>query len=221
MDGPSYVAPPRDAQRAAVDKSYLDMLGQAQQLKGSLFDTPKDKAMRESYEMAEAGPQAGVLVPANLAKGFSPAELTAQRLWGKYWPKMLEAFKNDKRPGGQYILDLMHRMGEKGSTEAGFVDPATKGLTGPIRVSLNPKKFGMETGPHEADHAFAFRRNQQFGKGNQQSRGGFDVLDPEIKELYTKLGGGDPFHGATYYRADEAARRLGLVPGRGASLRNE
>lgn len=51
----------RDMQRAAVDKTFLDMLGQAQQLKGSVFDDPKSAAMRDAYEMAEAGPQAGVV----------------------------------------------------------------------------------------------------------------------------------------------------------------
>jgi hypothetical protein len=218
--GPAYAKPPRDTQRDAIDKTFRDLVENAHAIKGSVFDTPTDAAFRDVSDPTRF--TAGVLVPKfGAAKGFSPAEQRAQRMWGKYWPKLLEAFKNDKRPGGEYILDLLNKPMVKGETEAAYKGIAEKGLTEPIRVSLNPKTFGMETGPHEADHAFAIRRNQQWGKGNQQNLGGFKDLDPEIRELYTQIGGGDPFHGATYYRADEAAKRLGLVPGRGASLRGE
>ena len=230
MDGPAYTKPPRDVQRGLVDNAFKQVLqdrrpmvqqmDEAQQLKGSLFDTPAHAALRQESGADPSGGMKGILVPKGGAgKGFSPVELEAQRLWGKYWPKILEAFKNDQRPGGKYILDLVNRAELKGETIATFRDRVTPGLITPIQVRLNPKTMGMETGPHEASHAFAYRRNPVYGGGNLPGTGGMEVIDPAVQDLYHMIGG-NPAHAATYFRADEAAKRMGLVPTRGASLKD-
>lgn len=225
MADPAYTRPPRDMQRAAVGKTFEDLMRDAQSVRGSVFDTPTDKVLREAQEGAmtggpmSAGSMAGIIVPRVPKMGFTPAEEAAQALWGKHWPKLLEAFKNDTRAGGKYILDFINKPNVKGETIAPLKNKTDVGLTGPIHVRINPKIAGPETYPHEASHAFAFRRNQRYGGGNLPGTGGMEVLDPEVQLFYEMMGGDLP-HAATYYRADEAAKRTGRVKTSGASLKD-
>jgi len=219
--GPAFTQVPRDMQRRTVDSTMRDMISklgtpaltdQAQAFKGSVFDTPEYAALRQS--MVGGGPiGAGILRPVNGAV-FSATEKAAQRLLP---PKLLDALKNDTRPGGEYTLDTAAKFGrgEKGYTEYAK-NTKTGEQWGPINIRLNPKKAGFETGIHEANHAFNYRRS---GEGTTANTGGFDVLPGPVKEGYLLLAGGDAQHAALYYRADQAARRLGLAPHDYSSLR--
>ena len=213
--GPAYTKAPRDVQRSWVNAAFSDMVRKpetafttARALEGSVFDTPDYASVRG---LSSGDVPAGVIVPRNIVRGFTKPELAAQALWQRMNPKLFNAFKNDARPGGEYMLDLTQSAGQKGYT----MRPKQPGS--PIAVRINPKLAGPETYPHEADHAFAFRR-QPRGPGSPMKTGGFNVLEPEVREAYMHMAGGDPFHAATYYRADEAAKRTGRSATSGRSL---
>ncbi len=214
--GPAFAQMPRDMQRSTVGATYDDMLRQlgkgtvaetAQGLKGSVMDTPEYAAIRQA--LTGGGPiGAGILRPVNGAV-FSATENAAQRLLPK---KLLDALKNDKRPGGEYTLDTVadFHPGERGYTEYA-TNSRTGQQHGPIDIRLNPKmvKGHPETGIHEANHAFSYRRS---GEGSPANTGGFDVLPDVVKEGYLHLAEQDLRHAGVYTRADAAAHRLGLAP---------
>jgi hypothetical protein len=220
--GPAHAAMPRDMQRAAVDATFRNMA--VPKISRGPSKQFVSQALSEGYNALDTvlngRPEVrdnvafSIVTPRNPVRGFSKAELAAQELWKRWNPKLFRALETDTRPGGVYRLDLTNAANQKGYT----MRPKEAG--GPIDIRINPLTAGPETFPHEAQHAFAFRR-QPRGPGSPLNMGGMNVLPQEVQQEYMRYGGGDPFHAAVYYRADEAAKRTGRASTRGRSLLEE
>jgi hypothetical protein len=80
--GPAYAKPPRDTQRDAVDQTFRDLVENAHAIKGSVFDTPMDAAMRDVSDPMRFTP--GVVV--------NPGNALYRQISGRM-PKMAKALQ--------------------------------------------------------------------------------------------------------------------------------
>jgi hypothetical protein len=185
----------------------------AQDVKGSAFDTWKDWYLRQ----AKGDPMGGMNVtPLNMGVGIlrslgTPEETAAWNRLKSFFPKIAQAIERD--PRAEYRVRYNPELTAREAGKTTVIRDAQGNIAAPIDIQFNRNAALPATFAHEPLHGFyAAGGKQGVAPRGQQLLEGLSGVPGDVGAYLKANPEGGPGHGAVARLADRMAYRQGLAP---------